>query len=216
MFENPVYIPPHAVEQFRGRVSNALSATTIRKLIQYFIATTEPIKYNKFNHEPQPIYKGEFAGKEFIIPVIKDKKKKKGQVWNVVPTILLPGMALNYRKDEQQVKKDKQIYLTAEELAREVGIDRNTIITRIKSGQIKALHHKFGEKYRIPLKEAEKFKSNFVRPYKRWYGRWTETEIYIIRNNKDKSNEYIANLLGRSKNAVSIIRCRLRKEGYDV
>lgn len=220
MFKNPVYIPPHAVEQFKARVCNGLSTKVIRKLIMYFLNAKSPIKYQKFNHVSQPIYEGEFDDVKFLIPVIRDVKKKR-DVWDVVPTILLPGMDLNYRKIQKQEEEDRKekkgFYLTAQDLARELNVDRGTIISRIEKGEVQALNrHRKGEPYRIPESEAKRFKKTFVRPYKKWRKRWTETEIYILLNNKDKTNKCLAEILGRNEKSIKIMKTRLRKKGYNV
>jgi excisionase family DNA binding protein len=214
MFKTPYYISSHAVEQFKERVCNALSTIVIRKLIMYFLSTTEPVKYQKFNHEDQPVYRGEFDGREFIIPVIKDVKKHNN-TWKVVPTILLPGMSQGYRKEFKEIKSP-QYYMTAQELSREIKVHRTTIMDMVKKGKIKTLKHDKGERYRIPADEASRVIKNHVRPYEKWYRNWSETEIYIMVNNKNRSSKYIAELLKRNINSVKIEKSRLRKKGYDV
>jgi hypothetical protein len=56
----------------------------------------------------------------------------------------------------------------------------------------------------------------FKKSYDKWSKTYSQDEIYIILNNKNKSNKYLANLIGRNENSVNIKRCRLRKQGYDV
>jgi arginine repressor len=211
MFEKPYYISPHAIEQFRGRcrVGNGLSAKTIRNLILYILNTTQPIKYQKYNKIDQPIYEGEFDNIKFWIPVIQESRKQKGILWNVVTTILLPGMKIYNERGEK-------FYVNAQDLARDIKVDRTTVAEMINKGQIKALRHNKGDKYRIPENEAKKIKNSYNRPVEKWYKKWSETDIHILINNKDKTACQVAEMIKRNENSVKIERCRLRKEGYDV
>lgn len=104
---------------------------------------------------------------------------------------------------------------SAAEFARECGVHRTTVVEWIKNGKLKAYKMREGKThYKLPEQNA-KIK-NLRPPYPKYYKWYTETEIYILINNKHLSNSEMAKMLKRSENSVCIKRCRLRREGYDV
>lgn len=92
MFRQPFYVSPHAVKRFRQRVAT-LPTRTIRTIIQAQLqGCRELITMQVYNRQRCPVYRGRYQGKEFLIPVLHDRRKK--DAWSVVPTILLPGMTI--------------------------------------------------------------------------------------------------------------------------
>lgn len=107
-------------------------------------------------------------------------------------------------------------YDSAAEYARECGLDRTTIVQYIKEGILKA--HKSpgrGGRYKLHVK-ANPHPSKLKKPYSKYSKAYSETEIYILLNNKGKPAKVVAKMIGRNANSVKIKRCRLRKHGYDV
>lgn len=82
--------------------------------------------YERYNHKVQPIYKGEYNGNIFYIPV--QHEVKKTDAWDVVPTILLPGMKTYSQNLEM---------MTIEEAAIKLNVDVKTVITFLKNGRLK-------------------------------------------------------------------------------
>lgn len=98
-FKQPYYISPHAVKRFRERVAD-LPTRTIRAIIQAQLqCCRELVAMQVYNRQRCPVCRGRFQGKEFLIPVLRDKHKR--DAWPVVPTILLPGMVI-YNKRLQR------------------------------------------------------------------------------------------------------------------
>lgn len=209
-FETMYYIPPHAVDAFRERLQCPdIPTIEVRAIILTELQKKKIVDYERYNHKIQPVYEGEYNGIKFQMPVQDDKKHKQGEVWQVVPTILLPGMKI-YNKNLETC--------TAMEVAVEFGIDPSTVKNWLYDGKIKAKNHDSKHHWQIYNLEIKRLKKEglFKKPYEKWSRSYTDIEIQIIVNNKDKSDEYIAELIGRNANSVKIKRCRMRTEGYDV
>lgn len=208
MLNTPYYIPPHTVSAFKTRVEGNLTTKEVRDIILSELQKKNLYDFQRYNHKIQPVYKGQYKNKTFLMPVCEEKEKK--DAWDVVTTILLPDMKI------YNSKKNKA--LSATDFAIEFDVDRSTVIEHILTNKIKTYKHELGKQWRIPIEEVKRYKREgiFIKPYKKWNKPYSETEIYIIVNNVGKSNEYISKLINRSENSVKIKRCRMRKEGYDV
>lgn len=91
-FEQPFYVPPHAVQRFRERVAD-LPTRTIRVIIQAALQGCRVlVGYQIYDHQRCPVYRAQYQGTEYLIPVRIEKRKKNA--WAVVPTILAPGMRI--------------------------------------------------------------------------------------------------------------------------
>lgn len=89
-FKQPFYVSPHAVKRFKQRVAN-LPTRTVRIIIQAALQDNhQVVGVQIYNKRKCPLFRANFAGIEYIIPVMADRKKT--DAWPVVPTILLPGM----------------------------------------------------------------------------------------------------------------------------
>lgn len=100
-FKRPFYVSPHAVKRFRERVAR-LPTKTIRIIIQAALQDTrQQVMVQYWNKHPCPVYRAQYLDKEFWIPVVYQEKQDKpeGEIWPVVPTILLPGMETNVYKE---------------------------------------------------------------------------------------------------------------------
>lgn len=96
-FKQPYYGSPHAVKRFRERVAR-LPTKTIRIIIQAALQDNrQQVMVQSWNKQPCPVYRAQYQDKEFLIPVVYQKKGDKpvGELWPVVPTVLLPGMGTN-------------------------------------------------------------------------------------------------------------------------
>ncbi len=88
-FKRPFYVSEHAVRRFRERVAD-LPTRTIRTIIQAALQDSrQPVMVQVFNHRPCPVYRARYRDIDYLIPVQEDRSGKKGNVWPVVPTILL-------------------------------------------------------------------------------------------------------------------------------
>ena len=103
MFKQPYYVAPHAVQRFRERIAR-LPTKTIRIIIQAALQDNhQQVLVQTWNKRPCPVYRAQYLDKEYLIPVIHQEKedKPKGEIWPVVPTILLPGMETNIFKERR-------------------------------------------------------------------------------------------------------------------
>lgn len=92
MFTQPFYVSPHAVKSFRERVAD-LPTRKVRAIIQAALQDNrQKVLVGIYDHQPHPIYRARFCDVEYLVPAIKERRKKDG--WPVVLTILLPGMSL--------------------------------------------------------------------------------------------------------------------------
>lgn len=99
IFEQPFYIPRHAVDRFRERIPGAekLSARTIRIIIQGSLqpGARKLAGRARWNHARYlPVYEGNFCGTKYLIPVVKESWNRAA--WPVVSTILMPWMNLKW------------------------------------------------------------------------------------------------------------------------
>lgn len=209
MFKTPYFVSEHAVKAFKKRVSKNESTRVIREIIQNNLQNAIPYDYQKWNGNICPFYLSEYNNVKYYIPVVKETKKTKGELWDVIPTILTSNMKLKTNRVTYGIEN------TSTALARELGLDRSTVVKYINTGKIRAFKHIKGKWYRICEKEF--IRANiYKKPYDKWSRNYTELEIYTILNNKGKSHEYIAKIINRNINSVKIKRCRMRKQGYDV
>ncbi len=100
-FKRPFFISSHAVRRFRERVAR-LPTRTIRTIIQAALQDNyQQVMVQAWNKRPRPVYRAQYMDKEYWIPVIQQDRTEKsaGELWPVVPTILLPGMEANIYKE---------------------------------------------------------------------------------------------------------------------
>ncbi|MCK9328183.1 MAG: hypothetical protein M0P69_21985 [Bacteroidales bacterium] len=91
-FAQPFYVSPHAVQRFRERVAD-LPTRTIRVIIQAALqGCRQLVGYQIYDRKKCPVYKARYQGSEYMIPVRIEKRKVNA--WEVVPTILSPGMRI--------------------------------------------------------------------------------------------------------------------------
>lgn len=112
-------------------------------------------------------------------------------------------------------KRDYTNYQTLADLARIVGVDRTTILARVKSGKIKTTKRNLHTKKRHRLTEAifwrckpEYLQKKYGKPYPKYSTTWSETELYVMRN-WTGTDEQLAKAIGRTVNAIRIKRTRL-------
>lgn len=100
IFKQPYYVTPHAVKQFRKRVAR-LPTRKIRTIIQAALQDNrQRVFVQNWNKKQCPIYRAKYQSTEFLIPVLP-RDKPRGDVWPVVPTILLPNMRTNVFKERR-------------------------------------------------------------------------------------------------------------------
>ncbi len=127
MFKKIYFVSVHAVEAFKDRLDcQHLSTKQVRDIILTELQKEDLVTYERYNHKIQPIYRGEYQGIAFYIPVQHEVKKKNA--WDVVPTILLPGMKTYSRNLET---------VTIEEAAKKLNVTQNKVIEFLKSGILK-------------------------------------------------------------------------------
>lgn len=98
------------------------------------------------------------------------------------------------------------MYDSASELARELKVDKGTIIRWIKEGKIKAKKHKFRKHYKIFEKINKK--SIKITRQKTWTKQ--EDNLIVLDNIDDKK---LAKMTGRTVNAIRVHKTILRKKG---
>ena len=101
-FRQPFFVSDHAVRRFRERIAR-LPTRTIRTIIQAALQDNrQRVMVQAWNKQPCPIYRAQYLDKEYLIPVIRQDRAEKpaGDLWPVVPTILLPGMEVNIYKEK--------------------------------------------------------------------------------------------------------------------
>lgn len=126
-FNKIYFISLHAVEAFRDRLNCPdLSTKTVRDTILSELQKEDLVTYERYNHKIQPIYKGEYNGITFYIPV--QQELKKSNAWDVVPSVLLPGMKTYSKKLEM---------LSIEEAAKKLNVSQSKVIEFLKSGRLK-------------------------------------------------------------------------------
>ena len=100
-FKQPFYVSIHAVKRFRERIAR-LPTRTIRTIIQAALQDNrQQVMVQAWNRRSCPVYKAQYRDKEYWIPVLRQDRAEKpeGEVWPVVPTILLPEMETNIYKE---------------------------------------------------------------------------------------------------------------------
>lgn len=126
-FQKIFFISDHAVSAFRERLNcQDLSTKQIRDHILLELQKENLVCYERYNHQIQPIYQGEFNGVIYHIPVHQEVKKT--EAWDVVPTILLPGMK-TYSQNLEMV--------TVEEAAKKLNVSQEHVIQFLKEGRLK-------------------------------------------------------------------------------
>lgn len=196
-FENVYYVSQHAVDQFKNRLRfENITDSNVRNLILSELQKRDLFDWQEYNHELQPIYKGEFRGITFLIPVIKERNKTDGELWDAVTTILLPGMKI------YTPKKTITLYRASKML----GVDNTTVRRLIKQGIVKARPH---EKYHVwEIYELSLKKIN-IKKHENSSNKYTAEDLNTIKTNLDISDIRIAEMLGRSPNAICIQRHRM-------
>jgi hypothetical protein len=126
-FDKIYFISDHAVSAFRERLNcQALSTKQVRDHVLSELQKENLVFYERYNHKIQPVYQGEYKGSIFYIPVHNEVKKT--DAWDVVPTILLPGMK-TYSKNLEM--------LTVEEAAKKLEVSQEQVIKFLKDGRLK-------------------------------------------------------------------------------
>ncbi|MDD4029752.1 MAG: hypothetical protein PHX86_08660 [Caldisericia bacterium] len=121
------FISDHAVSAFKTRLNcQELSTKQTRDYILSELQKENLAFYERYNHRIQPVYQGEYNGSVFFIPVHKEVKKT--DAWDVVPTILLPGMK-TYSKNLEM--------LSVEEAAKKLEVSQEQVIQFLKDGRLK-------------------------------------------------------------------------------
>lgn len=100
---------------------------------------------------------------------------------------------------------------SASEFAREVGVNRRTVINWIKQGKIKTFKRK-GKLYKIPEKEGKKIK-HLKKSYRKCQMPWNIIEENLIRYSPHLKDKEIAELIARTPEAVRVHKTIMRKKG---
>lgn len=127
MFQKIYFISSHAVDSFKTRLNcTNLSTKQVRDTILSELQKEDLVTYERYNHKIQPIFKGEYRGKVFYIPVHHEVKKK--DAWDVVPTILLPRMKIYSQNLEM---------MSIDDAAKKLNVSYEEVIGFLKSGRLK-------------------------------------------------------------------------------
>lgn len=104
------------------------------------------------------------------------------------------------------------MFNSASEFARELDVDRKTVISYINQGKIKAHRYKNKKLYKIP--ENEKFKIKYLKkPYPKWQKKWTIAEENMIRYSPYLSYKELSRILKRTVGSIKVHKCVMRKRG---
>lgn len=126
-FQKIYFISDHAVSAFRDRMTcPEFTTKQIRDHILSELQKEKLVCYERYNHKIQPIYQGVFKGVVYHIPVHNEVKKT--DAWDVVPTILLPGMKTYSRNLEM---------MTVEEASKKLNVTQEQVIKFMKEGRLK-------------------------------------------------------------------------------
>lgn len=126
-FKKIYYISDHAVSAFRERLNcDDVPTKQIRDHILSELQKETIVCYERYNHKIQPVYKGEFKGVVFHIPVQQEIKKQNA--WDAVPTILLPGMKTYSRNLEM---------FTVEEASKKLDVSKDQVMHFLREGRLK-------------------------------------------------------------------------------
>ncbi|MEG3071000.1 MAG: hypothetical protein RQM92_09500 [Candidatus Syntrophopropionicum ammoniitolerans] len=107
-FEQPYYVSTHAVQRFKKRVAN-LPTRVIRVIIQIALQHSgkQLVGYQVYNRRKCPVYKAQYRDKEYLIPVIAERKK--ANAWPVVLTILKPDMRIYTERVRKCKSRQQQV-----------------------------------------------------------------------------------------------------------
>lgn len=186
-FKQPYFVSPHAVERFRERVCDIPAAEIIKSVQAALQGPGLPVDAEVKHGKLSLIYRAEFRGREYYIPVVSGEE---GQ-WPQVPTVLCSHPKF------LKTRKHRSRFVTEEE-KRLITLLRQQFTIR-ECMKITGRSHTAIERH-----------SPKVRPIRRW----TEIEKAKAFNMRTKGQSYeqIAEKLRRSRNSVEIFFCRLRKE----
>jgi len=187
-FKQPFFISPHAVERFRERVCDIPAAEIIKSVQAALQGPGLPVDAEVKHGKLSLIYRAEFRGREYYIPVVSGEEE--GQ-WPQVPTVLCSHPKF------LKTRKHRSRFVTEEE---------KRLITLLRQQfTIKECMKITGRSHTAIERHSPK-----VRPFRRW----TEVEKAKAFNMRTQGRTYeqIAVKLGRSRTSVEIFFCRLRKE----
>ena len=126
-FQKIFFISEHAVSAFRERMNCPYMST--KQIMDHILSELQKetlITYERYNHKIQPIYQGEFNGMVYHIPVHHEVKKT--DAWDVVPTILLPGMKTYSQNLEM---------MTIEDASKKLNVTQEQVMQFLKDGRLK-------------------------------------------------------------------------------
>ena len=101
---------------------------------------------------------------------------------------------------------------SASEFARELGVDRKTVINYIKQGKIQAHRYKNKKLYKIPENEKNKIKY-LKKPYPKWQKSWSEAEENMIRYSPYLNSKELSGVIKRTESSIRVHKCIMRKRG---
>lgn len=101
---------------------------------------------------------------------------------------------------------------SASEFARELGVDKKTVINYIKQDKIHAYRYKNKKLYKIP--ENEKYKIKYLKkPYPKWQKQWTSAEENMLRYSPHLSSKELSDIIKRTAGSIRVHKCIMRKRG---
>jgi len=101
---------------------------------------------------------------------------------------------------------------SASEFARELNVDKKTVVNYIKQGKIRAYKREGKKLYKIPEKEKLKIKA-LEKPYPKWQTPWTKVEENMIIYSSRLTNSELAKILGRTEGSLRVHKTVMRKRG---
>ena len=84
-FEQPYFVTPHAVDQFKDRIED-ISATEVIEAVQALLNDDPPRVPDSRNPRDSDLFVGQHEGVVYYVPVVEPDEEHGD--WPVVPTIL--------------------------------------------------------------------------------------------------------------------------------
>jgi transposase-like protein len=193
IFEQPYFVPAHAVRRFQQRVAD-LPREEVLGALQGALQTAQPVLARSYDGKLSLVLEAEYNGKKLYCPVLYTGKAEE---WPVVLTVETEGQHIEKQLTRPPAKLRRP--WTAQD-------DRTLQLLRAKGFTVR-------ECARLMRRGHNTIQAHLPRTRARPLRRWTEEEkekavqLYA----RGKSYAYIAKKLGRTQNAVEIFFCRRRK-----
>jgi len=240
-FKQPYFITKHATERFQKRVEN-LRHSEILLIIQYLLQeenNPKLIEIGKINYQSAKLYLNYYKGKSVYIPVVNNL----GKEWPTVNTIMSEESIIHKKYIRGELMGLYYDPLTTNSIAYILNVDRGTVVDWINRGYLKCVrkpskNHRskiswtalqnFMKKYPKLWNAAKmninpldyKIKTPWIeekekndKAQKRENLCWQPWEDNILKELYPDNPDKCYKILKRSKTAIRIRACRLRKLG---